>query len=113
MAGFKEPIPFASVGTVKIGPFISDVDGKTPVIDLVIAQADVRLSKNNQDFAQKDDTGSAVHDENGWYDIPLNANDTTLVKPGMGATNGHILISIIKSGALPVWRKFVVDAPAP
>ena len=106
MAGFKEPIPFASVGTVKIGPFISDVDGKTPVIDLVIVQADVRLSKNNQDFAQKDDTGSAVHDENGWYDIPLNANDTTI-------DNGHILISIIKSGALPVWRKFVVDAPAP
>ena len=39
--------------TLKIGPFLDDSDGKTAETGLTIAQADVRLSKNGGDIAQK------------------------------------------------------------
>ncbi|RLC88048.1 MAG: hypothetical protein DRJ03_04060 [Chloroflexi bacterium] len=86
--------------TVKIGPFLDDTDGKTAETGLTIAQADVRLSKNGGDIAQKNDSTSCTHDELGIYDCPLNATDTD--------TLGRLQLYVHKSGALPVWHEYMV-----
>jgi hypothetical protein len=86
--------------TVRIGPFVSSQDGVTAVTDLSIATADVRLSKAGAAFAQKGDTSTTSHDENGYYAIALNATDT--------GTAGSLRIAVSKSGALPVWEDAVV-----
>jgi len=92
----------AASASIKMGPFIT-ADG-TAVTDLIIAQSDVRLSRNDEDFAQKGDAASATHDENGWYDVALSASDT--------ATQGNLLVAIDVAGALPVFRMFEVkDSP--
>jgi len=102
MAGMTEPLGVVeSSGTVKIGPFLDSNDGKTPLTSLTIVQADVQLSKNNGPLTQKDDSGSATHDKNGWYDVPLNETDIS--------DTGKLLIAVELSAALPVWRKFDVN----
>ena len=85
--------------TVKMGPFI-DTNGDA-VTTLTIAQADVRLSKNDAAFAQKSNSSSASHVENGWYDVPLDPADIDIT--------GNLIIAIHASGALPVWRMLEVD----
>ena len=90
----------STAATIKLGPFIDDTDGKTAETGLTIAQADVRLSKNGGDFAQTNNTAGATYDENGYYDIPLNATDT--------GTLGRLRVAVSKSGALPVWQDFLV-----
>jgi len=90
----------STAATIKLGPFIDDTDGKTAETGLTIAQAYVRLSKNGGDFAQKNSATSATHNENGYYDIPLDATDT--------GTLGRLRIAVSKSGALPVWQDFLV-----
>jgi len=86
-------------GPIKMGPF---VDSSGNILDsLSIVQADVRLSKNDGNFVQKNDSSGATHDENGWYDVPINSTDTN--------TQGILLIVINKTGALPVWRMFEVS----
>ena len=48
-----------------------------PETDEDIDQADVRVKKNGGNFAQKNDaTNNAPHDENGCYDISIDATDT-------------------------------------
>ena len=90
----------STAATIKLGPFIDDTDGKTAETGLTIAQADIRLSKNGGNFAQTNNTAGATHDENGYYDIPLNATDT--------GTLGRLRVAVSKSGALPVWQDFLV-----
>jgi hypothetical protein len=86
--------------TLRYGPFLDEDDGKTAETALTILQADVRLSKDGGAFAQKNDATAATHDENGWYSIPLNATDTNTI--------GTLIVAIHESGALPVWREFMV-----
>lgn len=86
--------------TVKIGPFIDDTDGKTAETALTIAQADVRLSKNGGDIAQKTEATSCTHDELGIYGCPLDTTDT--------GTLGRLQLWVHESGALPVWHEFMV-----
>jgi len=86
--------------TLKLGPFLDDTDGKTAETGLTISQADVRLSKNGGDFAQKNEANAATHDENGYYDVALDTTDTN--------TLGRLKISVSESGALPVWEDFMV-----
>lgn len=86
--------------TIRIGPFLDEDDGKTVEPSLTISQADIRLSKNGGDFAQSNDTGGATYDEAGWYYLTLNATDT--------GTLGRLIVAIHESGALPVWREFMV-----
>lgn len=100
MAGMTEPLGSDSTGTVKIGPFLSSDDGKTPLTGLSITQSDIKLSKNNSAFAQKDQTDNAVHDTVGWYDVPLNSNDVS--------ETGKLLVMVDMPTALPVWQKFDV-----
>jgi hypothetical protein len=89
--------------TLKIGPFIDDTDGKTPETALTIAQADVRLSKNGGDIAQKTEATSCTHDELGVYECPIDATDS--------ATLGRLQLFVIEAGALPVWHEYTVLSP--
>jgi len=86
--------------SVKIGPFLDDTDGKTAETGLTLSQADIRLSKNGGDFAQKNNANAATHDENGYYDCALNDTDT--------GTAGTLVLAVAESGALPVWHEFIV-----
>jgi hypothetical protein len=86
--------------TIKLGPFLDEDDGKTAETSLTISQANVRLSKNGGDLAQKHEATSCTHDELGVYDCPLDAIDT--------ATLGRLQLFVHESGALPVWHEFMV-----
>jgi len=90
----------STASTIKLGPFLDDTDGKTPETGLTISQADIRLSKNGGAFAQSNNTAGATHNENGYYDVPLNATDAN--------TLGTLRVAVSKSGALPVWQDFMV-----
>ena len=86
--------------TLRFGPFLDETDGKTAETGLTIAQADIRLSKSGAAFAQTNDSSGATHDEAGWYSLQLDATDTNTVGP--------LTVAIHESGALPVWREFMV-----
>jgi len=85
---------------VLIGPFVDESDGKTAETSLTLSQADVRLSKNAQNMAQKNDSTSAAHDELGYYNCELDATDTDTV--------GTLVLCVHESGALPVRHEFQV-----
>lgn len=89
--------------TVKLGPFIDDVDFKTAETALTISQADIRLSKNGGAFAQSNNAAGATHDASGYYGVPLDTTDTN--------TLGTLRVFVAESGALQVWQDFMV-APA-
>ena len=86
--------------TFRMGPFVDDTDGKTAETGLSIARADVRLSKDGGDFAQKTETSASLHDEIGYYIVILDATDT--------GTVGELLVAVHESGALPVFKTFFV-----
>jgi hypothetical protein len=86
--------------TIKFGPFVDSTDGVTAETALTISQADIRLSKNGGDIAQSNNATGATHDELGYYDIPLDTTDTN--------TLGTLRVAVSESGALPVWRDFMV-----
>src|SRR3990167_6107497 len=85
---------------VKIGPFVDATDGVTPETALTITQPDIRLAKNGGAWAQKNAAQTLSHEENGWYEVALDATDTN--------TLGILVVAIYESGALPVWREFLV-----
>lgn len=85
---------------VKIGPFVDASDGVTAEDGLTISQADVRLKKNDGDWAQKNETTAAAHEEAGNYRCLLDTTDTN--------TLGRLELAVAESGALPVWREFMV-----
>lgn len=89
---------------VLIGPFVDDTDGKTAETSLTLAQADIKLSKNGQALAQKNDATAASHDANGYYNCELDATDTN--------TEGNLVLIIHESGALPVRHEYNVLAEA-
>lgn len=83
-----------------IGPFLDATDGVTAETGLTIAQADVRLKKNNGAWAQINDNTSATHEENGWYEKEFDATDTNTV--------GILKVAIHEAGALPVFHTFQI-----
>jgi hypothetical protein len=85
---------------VPLGPFLDDTDGKTAETGLTITQPDVRLKKNAGNWAQKAAAQTLTHEENGWYEVTLDATDTN--------TLGVLVVAVHESGALPVWREFLV-----
>ena len=85
---------------VELGPFIDSTDGATVETGLTISQADCQLIKNGGAAAQKNDSTSATHLAGGHYKIPLNTTDTN--------TLGRLRLYVNESGALPVWRDFMV-----
>jgi len=89
---------------VLIGPFVDDSDGKTAETGLTLAQADIKLSKNGQALAQKNDNTTAAHDSDGYYNCELDATDTN--------TEGQLVLIVHESGALPVRHEFNVMSQA-
>jgi hypothetical protein len=85
---------------IGLGPFVDATDGVTAETALTISQADVRLKKTSGAWAQKGDTNSCTHEENGWYECAFNTTDT--------GTAGQLIIAVNESGALPVWKECVV-----
>lgn len=85
---------------VGIGPFVDQTDGFTAETALTITQPDVRLKKNGGAWAQKAAAQTLSHEENGWYEVTLDATDTNTV--------GILIVAIAESGALPVWIEFQV-----
>ena len=85
---------------VLIGPFVDDSDGKTAETGLTLSQADIKLSKNGQALAQKNDATAASHDSDGYYNCELDATDT--------GTLGILVLIVHESGALPVRHEFQV-----
>lgn len=90
----------STAATIKMGPFLDDTDGKTAETGLTIAQADIRLTKNGGAYAQSNNAAGATHDEGGEYGVPLDTTDT--------GTLGRLKVRIHVSGALPVWKDFLV-----
>ena len=88
--------------TVVLGPFVDDTDGKTAETALSVSQSDVRLSKNGDTFAQKNNATSCSHMENGYYSCPLSTTDTN--------TLGTLRVAVSEAGALPVWSDFMIVA---
>lgn len=86
--------------TVRFGPFLDSTDGVTAETALTIAQADMQLSKDGAAFAQKNATGNATHDTDGWYSTSLNTTDVNTV--------GELILQVAVAGALPVWMRFYV-----
>lgn len=86
--------------TVKIGPFLDNATGTAAQGGLAITQADVRLSKNSGNMAQKNSATACVHDEIGIYDCDLDTTDT--------GTLGRLQLYVHESGALPVWHEYSV-----
>lgn len=85
---------------VPIGPFLDETDGKSPETTLTITQPDVRLKKNSGAWAQKNAAQTLSHEENGNYEVTLDATDTD--------TLGLLRLHVNESGALPVWEDFWV-----
>lgn len=86
---------------VRYGPCLDITDGVTEETALTLAQADMRLSKDGGAFAQKNTTGNATHDSDGWYSTTLDATDT--------ATVGELILNVHQpANMLPVWMRFFV-----
>lgn len=90
----------STAATIVLGQFVDDTDGVTAETALTITQSEVRLSKNAGTFAQKNETTSLTHLENGYYSCELNATDTNTV--------GRLRIAVTESGALGVWQEATV-----
>lgn len=86
--------------TFRIGPFLDDTDGKTAETGLTIAQDDIQISKAGGAFAQTSASPTTTHDADGWYQCPLTTTDT--------GTLGALTVQIAMTGALPVWKDFMV-----
>lgn len=82
-----------------IGPFLDDTDFKTTETGLTIANTDIKLVVNGAASANKN-SGGGTHRVNGVYGVTFDATDT--------ATVGEIEVSVVVSGALPVFHKFFV-----
>jgi len=85
---------------VRFGQFVDSTDGATAETALTIAQADMQLSKDGGAFAQKNATGNATHDADGWYSTTLNTTDTNTV--------GELILQVNVAGALYVTRTWYV-----
>lgn len=86
---------------IRFGPCLDKTDGVTEETALTLVQADMRLSKDGGAFAQKNTTGNATHDSDGWYSTTLDATDTAIV--GILKLNVHQ-----PANMLPVWETFYV-----
>src|SRR3990172_1780798 len=85
---------------VALGPFVDATDGVTPETALSLTQAECRLKKNGGAWAQKNQASTAAHEEEGWYEVNLDATDTN--------TLGVLVLAVYVSGALPCWWEFLV-----
>lgn len=90
----------ATSADVPIGPFVDQTDGFTAEGALTLTQLDIRLKKNAAAWAQKNAAQTLTHEENGYYEVTLDATDTD--------TLGLLRLAVNESGALPVFEDFLV-----
>lgn len=90
----------STIVDVPIGPFVDQADGFTPETTLTLTQPDIRLKKNAAAWAQKNGSQTLSHEENGYYEVTLDATDTN--------TLGLLRLAVNESGALPVFEDFLV-----
>jgi len=83
---------------VLIGPFVDLTDGATAETG---ESPSVKLSKNGQTLAAKNDVTTPVHDADGYYNCELDATDTNTV-------GTLVLIVAASANALPVRHEFQV-----
>lgn len=83
-----------------IGPMLDATDGVTAETALTITQPDIRLKKNSGAWAQKNAAQTLSHEENGYYEVTLDATDTN--------TLGLLRLAVNESGAMPIWEDFMV-----
>lgn len=84
-----------------IGPFLDDTDFKTAETGLTIANTDIKLVINGGGGgAANKNSGGGTHRVNGVYGVTFDATDT--------ATVGEMFVSVVVSGALPVFATFIV-----
>lgn len=83
-----------------IGPFLDDTDFKTTEGGLTLTQPDIRLKKNGAAWAQKNAAQTLTHEENGFYELTLDATDTN--------TLGLLRVAVLETGALIIWEDFMV-----
>ena len=92
----------SATAILTLGPFLDSTDGNTVEAGLTIAQANVRISKNGGDFAQKGNASASVYDEAGFYKSSVSVVDT--------GTLGHLKVAVHMTGSLSVWADYsVVD----
>jgi hypothetical protein len=94
------PLKQSTSADVPIGPFVDATDGITAETGLTLTQPDIRLKKNAAAWAQKAAAQTLTHEENGFYEVTLDATDTD--------TLGLLRLAVFESGAAPVWEDFVV-----
>jgi hypothetical protein len=94
------PLKQSTSADVPIGPFLDATDGITAETGLTLTQPDIRLKKNAAAWAQKAAAQTLTHEENGFYEVTLDATDTD--------TLGLLRLAVFESGAAPVWEDFVV-----
>lgn len=83
---------------VLIGPFVDSTDGYTAETGVSPA---VKLSKNGQALAAKNDVTTPVHDADGYYNCELDATDTNTV--------GTLVLTVVGSStSLPVRHEYQV-----
>lgn len=83
-----------------IGPFVDATDGVTAETALTITQPDIRLKKGGGAWAQKNAAQTLSHEENGFYEVTLDATDTN--------TLGPMRLAVFETGAAPVFEDFMV-----
>lgn len=83
-----------------VGPFLDSTDGNTVESGLTITQPDVRLKKNGAAWAQKNAAQTLSHEENGHYEVALDATDTN--------TLGFLRLVIHESGGLQIVQDYMV-----
>ena len=97
-------MPFLRQATSQVilfGPCLDIGDGVSEEVSLTLAQADMRLSKDGGAFAEKNASGNATHDSDGWYNTTLDATDT--------ATVGELILNVHQpANMLPVWLRWWV-----
>ena len=87
--------------TVQLGPF---VDSTGAVLSgLTISNTDVRISKNGADIVAKN-SGGCTYDESGMYTCTFDATDSD--------TSGRLQVTVVETGALPVYHEFQVATTA-
>ena len=90
---------------VLIGPFVDKTDGNTTEDGLTLTQAEIKLSKNGQALAQKNDNTNAAFDDDGYYNCELDSTDLN--------TEGNLVLIVHQSAnALPVRHEYNVLSEA-
>jgi hypothetical protein len=85
---------------IPLGPFVDYADGYTAKSGLTISQSDVRLKKGAAAWAAVNESTSASHEENGYYEKALDATDTNTVGP--------LRIAVSEALTLPICQDYFV-----